>query len=190
MPKRILLSAFAVVLMSACGTADLSPTDGRVESAGPARVLDTLLLLVSVETDGSEDQEYFESLHVTAVKLEIDGVEWGTFAPKVHEGDATPSPQWAFTNEPDPALVVARLGAGDAAPRALRTVGDWVSELQRRLRVGDHVARIIRADLRNGDGEELSIEPGTLVPFSVAPGESSAWIADLVLTAPTLEVAQ
>ena len=65
-----------------------------------------------------------------------------------------------------------------------------MGELQRRLRPGDHVARILRVQLENGDGETVTIEPNTFLPFTVAPGEASAWIADLVLTAPLMEAAK
>ena len=186
MRSPLLIAAFIVSLAAGCGDEPMSPTEGRVANSDTSRTLDTLLFLVTVRAQDDIEPSYFASTHVRAVEFEIDGVDWGAFAPTAGQDAGDESGAWAFTNEPDPAVVVARIGTGSMDAKVLETVGDWVSELQRRLRPGDHVARIIRIRLENGDGEVVTVEPNTLIPFTVAPGESSAWIADLVLT-PTTE---
>ena len=182
-----LLAVLTVAFTAACGTEEVSPTEGRVQNSNSSRALDTLLFLLTVKAENDE-LPYVASMHVMAVEFEIDGIEWGTFAPTIDQDADGPSSGWAFTNEPDPAFIVARVGSGTAGAKALETVGDWVGELQRRLRPGDHVARIIRVQLDNGEGEIVTIEPNILLPFNVAPGEASAWIADLVVTMPAKEV--
>ena len=122
--------------------------------------------------------------------LAVNDETWGLFAPP--EVTDTDDPEvdvegWWLSQSESQAMVVATLGleAGSAADE-LEQVADWVALLHRRLAPGGHVAEVKQLQLSNADDTTATVSARMLQPFTIAPGDSTAFVGEVVFEVASL----
>ncbi|MBI5531178.1 MAG: hypothetical protein HY898_00580 [Deltaproteobacteria bacterium] len=172
--------------MIGCGSEDSTTANDVVQSVDGRSAVDTLIGVFVVKGKSSDplvDASYVDYRQISRVKLQVDGEPWGTFSFDGGELAAAGSQDgWVLHSTRSEALLVATLGTeGERTDDPLDSVEEWVALLHKHLAPGGHVALVEDVVLKKTDGTFVTAQPRLLVPFTIAQGDRSALLGDVVV---------